>query len=440
MSVFRSSPFAFAKALFDRHRTLASNAAGLYLETLTSYLFPLITLPYLVRILGPHQYGTLAFAQSLVGSLGVIVDYAGNLTATRKVTELRANPEELAAVTGQVTLARVFLCLPALSLLGILAWFAPPVREALPLLILLAGVFLAQATSPAFLFLGLERMLELARLNFFINCAVVMAIFTLVRSPKDLLVLGGILSAGPLAGSYLGHLWLRQRWGLRPTWPSWRAVRGFLREGFPLFLSTAAMAAYTTANPFLLGLFAKKEAVAFYAGAEKIVRALLRLIAPLTTAFFPRMVEAAQGGTRELYRRAWKVLAAFCVMGASVGLFVAATAPWIVRLFLGAQFAPSVVPLRLLSVIFLLVAASNVLGFHLLLPLRRDALFTAIVVAASLANLTLAAVLAPGFGERGMAIAVVVTELMVTVAMLVAVEKLRPVAEREAWREVNRSS
>lgn len=58
------------KSLLSRHRGLVSNTAGLYVETLASYLFSLITLPYLVRILGPQGYGTLAFSQSLVAYLG----------------------------------------------------------------------------------------------------------------------------------------------------------------------------------------------------------------------------------------------------------------------------------------------------------------------------------------------------------------------------------
>jgi len=428
-----SSPWAFAKTLLHRHRSLASNAAGLYLDTLTSYLFPLLTLPYLVRTLTPRGYGTIAFAQSLVTSLATLVDYASNLTATRKAATLRDEPGALSRLLGQVLAARTLVCLLAVGVLGALCSSVRPVAEAAPVVGVLAVLLVAQAWSPAFLYLGLERMAELAKLNLVINLAALGAIFALVRSENDTVVLAAILAAGPLTGSLAGLAWASRRWGVRPVFVSWSEAKSFLREGWPLFLSSAAMTAYTVANPFLLGLFASKQAVAFYAGAEKIVRALLRALSPLTQALFPRMVRVAQEGVAALYRKARQVLAAFCAVGALSGLLLASTATWIVRLLLGPQFAPSAAVLRVLSLMLPLVAASNVLGVQVLLPLRRDQAFTAIVVAASGINVALAVALAPSLGERGMAAAVVASELFVTVAMLAAVARARPTPGDKAW-------
>ena len=73
------------------HKKLASNIASLFTVQAANYLIPLLTLPYLVRILGPREFGLIAFAQAFSQYFVILTDYGFNLSATREVAIHRAD-------------------------------------------------------------------------------------------------------------------------------------------------------------------------------------------------------------------------------------------------------------------------------------------------------------------------------------------------------------
>lgn len=389
------------------------NTAGLYLETFTSYLFPLVTLPYVVRVLGARGFGLVAFAQSFVSYLNVVVDFALSLSGTREVVQSCRDPQKVGRVVADALALRLGMALGFFPLVLLACHVFAALAEARLVILTLYVTSIATAASASWVFLAFEEMWLLARVNLLINLGVVAAIFALVRSADDVGVYAAILAAGPTAGSLASLILAFRRFSLRPVWPTLAGVLTIARKGWTLCLSQTAIALYTTGNSFLLGTLASKEAVGYFAAADKVLRAVLRLVSPLTTAIFPRMVAAAQRSAEDLGGRARKVLAGYAVMGA---VFTAAswiTAPWLVPWFFGSAFSPTVAVLRVASLVIFSVACSNVLGLHVLLPAGRDRAFTAITMAAGLGNVLLAFLLVPRLQAVGMAWAVVGSEALV---------------------------
>ncbi|MGC8916866.1 MAG: flippase [Thermoanaerobaculum sp.] len=409
--------------LFRARQAFISNAAGLYLDTLTSYLFPLITLPYLVRVLGPKGFGLVAFAQSFTSYLSVVTDYAMTLTGTREVAQKREDPEMVSQALVDALALRLGLAVLLLPLVVGVVTNVPAFGEARSVISVLYLSVVASALSPTWLYLAFEGMWLLARINLGVNLAVIAAIFTLVRAPQDVLTYALILAFGPATASVAGLALAFRVFRLSPRWPRWQGILGVARSGFRLAFSQLAVCLYTTGNAAILGTFTSKEQVAYFAAADKVVRAVLRLISPLTTAIFPRMVRAASGSIRELMTKVRSLLVVYAGLGSVACLGLWAGAPAIIRWFYGPEFLPALVTLRVMSLIAVFIAASNVLGIHVLLPTGKDRVFTAITVAAGLANLAFARALVPRFQALGMAWSVVASEALVTGAMGVAVWK-----------------
>jgi O-antigen/teichoic acid export membrane protein len=107
-------------------------------------------------------------------------------------------------------------------------------------------------------------------------------------------------------------------------------------------------------------------------------------------------------------------------------------APLIVRLLMGPEFGDAVLPLRILSVLPILVAMNTIIGRLILLPLGRDRSFSRIIFAGGLLNLMLLAILAPRFGAAGVACSLVATELFVTLTMIFSLRKLRKLLPAQA--------
>jgi PST family polysaccharide transporter len=203
------------------------------------------------------------------------------------------------------------------------------------------------------------------------------------------------------------------------VFPRWNDVLDALRLGASMFLFRSAVSLYTVGNAFILGLFVSPRMVGYYAGAEKISKALLSLVQPVSSALYPRLSHLV----REAPLRAARLARiSFAVMGGSgvvMGLCACLCAPLLVRLILGAGYEPAVPILRILAALPMLIALSNVLGIQWMLPLGLDRVFNLIIVAAGGFNLLLGLTLASRFAGQGMAISVVTAEALVTVAMFV---------------------
>lgn len=401
-------------AHFLRH-ALVQNILALYGVQFANYLFPLLLVPYLARVLGPEGWGLLAFTQAFGGYLGLLVEYGFGLSATREVAQSRNSLRRRAELLAEVLGAKGVLSLLALGVaLGVgnqvLVFREHPE-------VLWAGVFWALATaySPVWYFQGLERMRLVAAVEVGAKALVLIFVFLMVKGPGDVwkvLALQGVASSlASLVALYLAH---REVPFLLPE------PRGVLRAliaGWSMFFFRGAVSLYTLGNTFILGLFAPPQVVGYYAGAEKISKAFLGLLAPVSQALYPRLSHLAQSAPQEAARLARLGVWTMGLGGAVLGLGVFALAPLLVRLFLGAGYEPAVPALRLLAFLLPLIALSNVLGIQWMLPLGLDRPFNAIIVGAGLVNLALAVVLAPRLAHIGMALAVVTSEFLVTLGM-----------------------
>lgn len=395
--------------------SLTQNILALYGVHFANYLFPLITVPYLARVLGPKEWGLLAFTQAFGGYINLLVEYGFGLSATRQVAQsrdsLRRRAELLAGVLG----AKGVLTLLAIALAGMVGGFIPAFRDHPQ--VLWAGVFWALATaySPMWYFQGLERMRLVASLEVGAKALVLVFIFLWVKGPDDtwkvLALQGGASLLSTLLALYLAY---RE---VPLVLPKPQGVLEALRLGWSMFVFRSAVSLYTLGNTFVLGLFAPPQVVGYYAGAEKISKAFLGLLSPVSQALYPRLSHLARSAPLEAARLARMGLVWMGLGGVALGVGVWASAPLLVKIFLGEGYEAAIWPLRILAFLVPLIALSNVLGIQWMLPMGMDRPFNVIIVGAGLANLFLAVLLAPRLFHVGMALAVVASELLVTAGM-----------------------
>jgi polysaccharide transporter, PST family len=406
---------------FQRLRELARSKAALLYDLVAVYgihfanqALPLITIPYLSRILGPAGWGLVAMAQSF-GSYGnLIVDYGFIYSATRQIaTESDAAGIEkiIAGVSG----AKLVLSAAALAAAFVAYLFVPLFHEH-PLLLWIAVLSeIIKAFLPVYYFYGIQRVATASFLDISARAISAAGIFLFVRSFQDAWKVFALTGVTAAAAAVLGHVWIRKRYRLRT--PNLREGWQMLRESWAMFLFRSAHNIYSLGNAFVLGLFASPKAVGYYAGAEKISTAAVGLLAPLTTVLYPR----AAALVKSSLTRAAKVtrLTLYVMVAGSVimGLVLWFGAPLIIRIILGRNFNESASVLRILSVRAPLIAWTNILGFQWLLVLGLERQFQNITVVALIFNTILAAVLAPRFSYDGMGWAVLFSQAIVAVGI-----------------------
>jgi len=409
-------------------RSLARNVASLYGVQFANYLLPLVTIPYLTRVLGPATWGLVAFAQAFGAYASIVIEYGFHLSATRAVARSRDSLDELANLVAGVMGARVMLAAGAVLLALLLESWIPMFR-AHPVF-LWAAVFWAvgQSFSMLWYYQGFERMRLVAVLDVAGKAAATAGIFILVRHPADgwkVLVLQG--SGALLSVAVATAIVYRQ---VPFRLPTWRLVSNTLRMGWSMFLFQGSMSLYGAGNAFILGLFASPAAVGFYAGAEKLARALMGLMAPIHQSLYPRLSHLVQHNRPAAHRLARFSMFLMSSVGVVLSLAAFLGAPWAVPLILGRSFTASVPVLEILAALPLLDALGTLFGVLWMVPLGLDRQFNRVILAGGALNLVLAVVLAPRFAQLGMAAAVVATEVFVVLSLYLTLRrrKLSPLA------------
>jgi PST family polysaccharide transporter len=404
-------------------KKLVANVVSLYGAYLVNYVVPLVTVPYLVRTLGPAAWGLVAMAQGFGNYLNLVVEYGFNLSATREVARHRDSPGRIADLVAGVTAAKMLLAAGSIALAAVLQHAVPALR-AQPR-ILWAGVLagIALGLSPLWYFQGRERMRVVATLEVASKCAAAIGVFFLVRSPADAWRVLALQAAASVLSSGVGIVLTYRELSARR--PSPALVVSALRTGWSMFLFRSSAMLYTSGNAFLLGLFAPASAVGYFAGAEKISKAFMGLLNPLNQALYPRLSHLAVHNPKEggrLFRLNALLVGAG---GLLLSLFVFLSAPLLVRFLLGRELAPAVPVLRLLSVLPFLIGMNTVLSTQWMAPLGMDAILNRIICGAGVLNLCLAFALAPSYRQMGMACAVVCAELFIGLTAIVVLARRR---------------
>jgi len=396
------------------HSTVAKNAASLYVIQFAQYILPLITVPYLVRVLEPSGYGLVAFGQGFIAYFTIFADYGFALSATRKISLEREDISAVSWTASNVWASKALLGAAGFILLLLAVSLVPKLQESSTLLLILYGAVIGSVLFPTWLFQGMERMVAISVINLIMQLFILFGVFTLVHRPEDYIIYAVIISAGSIFSGLAGTVIAFFMFKLKPVTPSRRSIIETLREGWVLFLSMSSVSLYTAGNAFILGLLANTTAVGYYSAAEKIVKAVLGLLGPITQAAYPKFSRMAfeskdlalQWGRRMLF------LVGSMALILSLVLFIAA--PLIVRIILGPQYEPSITVMRLLAALPLLIAISNVLGVQIAFPFGLEKAILNLVFMAGIINILLALLFVPSLGANGMALSVLLAECFVT--------------------------
>lgn len=413
-----------------RHlKTVAGNAAALYGVRMAGYALPLLVLPYVARVLGASTFGLVAQAQSLALWMALLVEYGFMLSGTRDVARLRHDCPQLEDLVCSVLGAKFALVALSLVIVTIAGMLVPSFREHPGMLAWTWAVAISQGLSPFWFFQGIERVRLVAMLEVGGRAIMASATIALVNSPEDGWKVLAYQAMGTSVSTAVGLALLYR--SVRFRWPRWGDARRSLASGFGMFFFRGAVSLYTTANVFLLALFAMPTQVAYFAGAEKLVRGAVGLIGPLSQALYPRMSLLLKEDRTAAARLARLSLAVMLFASSSITLVCWIGAPWIIALLLGPGYQESVPVLRWLSLIAPLMAIGNVLGIQWMLPMGMDRAFNVVISLAGLLNLGLSISLAPRFGAMGMAFAVVLSELFVACSITALLLRLRRLPLRD---------
>jgi polysaccharide transporter, PST family len=406
----------------DKKR-LISNFFSLSSVEIANYIFPLITLPYLVRVLGPEKFGLVAFAQAFVQYFVLLTDYGFNLSATRNISIHRGDLEKLSRIFSSVLLIKFCLMLLSLVILSSLVFSIPKFRPDWVLYYCCFGSVIGNILFPIWLFQGMERMKFIAVLNLIAKTIFLIAIFIFVKKQADYFYVPLLFAIGGIIAGVLSIAIAVQRFHIRLRPVLSADMTHELKEGWHIFISTAAISLYTTSNTFILGLLTNNTIVGYYSAAEKVIKSSQRLLNPISQTIYPYISKLVADSKERAMGFIKKAL--ILIGGGSfvISLSIFILADPIVNLLLGPQFKESIIVLKILAFLPFTIALSNILGIQTMITFNMKEAFSRILIAAGFINIPLALMLVPFFKHVGLAAAVLTTETFVTLTMFLYLYK-----------------
>ena len=396
-------------------------------------VLPLVTTPYLSRVLGAEGIGIYSYTYAIVtyfilfGSLGVA------MYGQREIAYAQENVEERKRVFIEIVLFR-FVTIFVSSIIYYFFFIrgeAYQIYYQILLLELIAATF-----DISWFFQGMEEFKRTVTRNVLVRVCSVSAVFLFVKNKEDLALFTLIYSIGDLLGNL--SLWL-----YLPKYIKGVKVKNIntFRHIWPiilLFIPQIANQIYKILDTTMIGnLVQDKAETGYYEQGQKVIRLLLTVVTSLGVVMVPRMASTFASGDKKQIQGYLKMSFRFVFFLAFPIMFgIISISEAFVPVFFGAGYDKVVILINIISPILLLMGVANVLGTQYLLPTKHQKEYTISVAIGVVFNFIANYILITKYASIGASIATVLSELLVVIIQYQYMKKEVPFKEllSLAWK------
>lgn len=270
----------------DKKRLLLNFFSLSILQAFT-YILPLLTLPYLVRVLTVEKFGLVMFAQAFIMFFNILVDYGFNLSATREVSIHRDNPDKLTEIFSSVLMTKFILIGVSFVVLSIIVFSFEKFSTDWELYYLTFLWVIGQALFPIWYFQGLEKMKHITIVNIVSKMIFTIAIFIFIQEESDYILVPILNGLGFILGGLYSLYIVRKHFAQKFQLQSIQTIMIYFKDSSQFFLSRLSVSIYTSANAFVLGLFTNNIMVGYYSIAERLYQAIQSFYNPIVQVLYP---------------------------------------------------------------------------------------------------------------------------------------------------------
>ncbi|MDM1391396.1 oligosaccharide flippase family protein [Myroides marinus] len=376
-------------------KALLENFISLSALQLIGMVLPLITLPYVLRVLGFEKYGIIVFAASLIAYFQSLTDFSFRITAVRDVAVFKNSPQKLNLIYSKVIIIKGLFLGLSLMIITLIVFFTSSFYEYKEIYALSSLMLVGYALFPEWFFQGIEKMRYITYLNLGIKLFFTICIFVFIRQESDYWIYPLLQGAGFIGAGIIGQYLLVKKYGLKLIWLSNRMIKDTIKSNFPLFVNQFVPTLYNNTSTFLLGILGTKYLVGIYQAIMTAINLAISIIDVFSRVFFPYLNR--KKGAFPKYEKLLLVIS--CLL--SIGILISSK---LIFWFLDVSYKDAFFILTILVVGILGYAMSNIYGLNYFLIKREDSLVMKNTLFSSLIGFVLAFPLIMYLGIIGAAI------------------------------------
>lgn len=398
------------------------------INTGTQMLFPLITFPYVCRVIEADGIGQINFFQSIISYISLFTCLGIPMYAIREIARDRSDVVKMNRTAMEILLLHSLLTLVGYAIVAILCLTVPQIQVNIPLFLILSLTIFFTAIGCEWFYQGIEDFKYITIRGLIIKTVSVVLLFIFVKSKTDLLYYGCYTVFGVLGGNIFNFYRLRKYIHRENIIFSELHIKRHVKPVLKVFSFSVVTSIYLQLNTVLLGFLKNALAVGYFAAATKVMQMLLMMSSCLGSVMMPRashlIAENKEDEFNRLIQKSYDFTLAIA-LPMTIGLIFCA--PSLITALCGVKFEHSILPSQIIAPIILMVAISNVFGIQVLFPKGKINIVTLCCGIGAVADLILNLCLIPIFSYIGTSIAYLGAEVATTVSMYFIGRKYIPI-------------
>lgn len=392
------------------------------LLTISSFIFPMITFPYISRILLPAAIGRVSFATSLVTYFNLIAQLGIPTYGIRACAQVRDDKLKLTRVVQELLTINLLMSgLVYLLFFGLLI-LVPQLQDDRTLYLVMGSAILFNALGIDWMYQGLEQYAYITKRSILFKFLALIMMFAFIHQPKDYIIYGGISIFAASASNILNFINARKFITMQYV-GGYRFKRHFKAIGI-FFAMSCATIIYTNLDTIMLKWLTTNTDVGYYNTAVKVKTILVGVVTSLGAVLLLRASYYVENHMLEDFRRVSKKAINFVmVFAAPVSLYFILFAKPSIYLVSSGAFAGAIKPMQIIMPTVMLIGITNILGIQILVPLGRQKTVMWSEIAGAGVDFLVNWLLIPKYASAGAAFGTLLAEIVVLIVQFVSLRR-----------------
>ena len=410
--------------MMEKQKSIKLNFIMNAILTLSSFIFPLITFPYVSRILLPEGMGKVAMGTSVIAYFALLARLWIPMYGIRACAGVRDDKVKLSKTVHELFLINLFMSGISYILLFATILSVPRFAEEHVLYFVMSVTILLEALGVEWLYKALEEYRYITCRSIFFKFVALAATFLFIHTKQDYVIYGAITILAASASNLLNFYNLRKYIFFR-VFPDYR-FKPHLKPVLIFFATTCAIVIYTQLNTVILGLMKTNADVGLYDSAMKIKNILVSIVTALGAVLLPRAsYYVKQGLFEEFGRISSKAVHFVCLLALPLIAYFTLFATNGIHFLSGERFDGAILPMQIILPTIFLIGLTNIIGIQILVPLGKEKEVFYSVAVGGVVDLAACLFLIPGYAVVGAAISNLLAELTVLLLQIYYVSKCR---------------
>ncbi len=387
-------------------------------------ILPLITAPYLARVVGAEGTGIYSYSYSIAQYFVYFSMLGISNLGNRSIAKIRENRNERNKVFSDIYTLQ--LCTCSIFSVGYIVFCLLFMQQNTNIALLQIFYVLSAFLDISWFYFGMENFKITVVRQIFIKIFTTICIFLFVKTSDDLWKYTLILSLSTLIGQSILFISLKKY--VKYIKVNIKDIKKYIKPALILFIPIIATSIYRVMDKIMIGYLSNMNQVGYYENSDKLITTCLGIVGALGSVMLPRMTNlVANGEVKKEKEYLIKSIEATMFLACAISMGIAAVAKEFIPIFYGNQFLECIDITQMLTISALFISWANVVRMQYLIPNEKDKIYVISILCGAIINLIINYTLIPRYGAKGAAWATIIAEAIVMIIQTICSYKGIPI-------------